>query len=128
MIKVEINEGDVLSLKVALKGLEPKRVFGGELLPFAEDIGDYVGEYPPDFPGNTYIRTGHLGRSWAFRENNPLEAEIRNAAIYAGWVHGHEQLALHAGHDWRHLYNEATRMAVEFMRKIAAKVDRIWRK
>lgn len=129
MIETEIDKRDVLSLNIALRGLEPKNLLKGELWEFADEIIDVVGKYPPDFPGNTYVRTGLLGRNWLDPiMKGPFEVHVVNITAYAKKVHGHEQMALHAGHGWKHLFDVAWDMADDFIKKIAAKVDRIWRK
>ena len=128
MIDAKINPKDVLKLKIAMRNLDPKMLFEGEWDPLLNKTVDVVGTYPPDFIGNTYKRTGNLGRNWRGRVNNPLSAQVENLAVYAGYVHGHEQIALHAGHGWKNLYSEGEKLAAEFIKKIAEKVDRIWRR
>ena len=105
MIKAEIDPRDLLSFKVAMKGLRPAELFRDEWLPFVRGVRVEAGAYPPDFPGNTYDRTGNLGRNWMYAVLSPLSAEVGNAAWYAGFVHGRDdQWELHASHGWKRLF------------------------
>lgn len=54
--------------------------------------------YPPPRPGQTYRRTGNLGRGWAIRINQG-SVTIHNAMPYAGYVVGD---AKGAGQAWMH--------------------------
>ena len=128
MINAKFDPTDVRKLNIALHDLGPEKLLRGKLLPLVKEIGEVAGKYPPDFPGNTYVRTGHLGSSWRHGLINPLTAEVGNAADYAGWVQGTDQTALHRGHGWLNLFKVGDKLVEEFLNKIAAKVDRIWRR
>lgn len=126
MIEAEIDPRDLREFNIDMKGLHPDKLFKGELLPFVKAVAKEAGHYPPDFPGNTYTRTGNLGRSWKYAVLSSTSAEVGNAAHYAGYVHGHEQISLHAGHGWRRLFEIGDKRLVAFIRKIEAKVSRLW--
>ena len=62
-------------------------------------------KYPPKRPGQKYIRTGRLGRSWSSRGTGNLEVTIRNRAafkgrFYAPYVVGDNQSWMHVGRWW----------------------------
>ena len=126
MSKAEIDPRDLRQLNINFRDLKPERVLKGELLPFVRDIKRTAAPYPPDFPGNTYKRTGNLGRSWQYVVLSPLSAEVSNAASYAGFVQGHEQTSLHARHGWKYLHEVGDSLLEAFIKKIEAKVVRIW--
>jgi len=126
MITAEIDPRDLREFHIAMKGLHPEVLFKDEWLPFVKGIAEIAGEYPPDFPGNTYTRTGNLGRDWRYAVLSPTSAEVGNAAVYAGYVHGHEQIPLHAGHGWRRLFEIGDKRLAAFIQKIEAKVSRLW--
>lgn len=126
MITAEIDPRDLREFLVDMKGLRPEELFKDEWLPFVKAVGEEAGEYPPDFPGNTYDRTGNLGRNWKYAVLSPTSAEVGNPAVYAGYVHGREQIELHAGHGWRRLFEIGDKRLVEFIKKIEAKVSRLW--
>lgn len=126
MIEVKVEPRDLIKLNLAMKQLDAAVLLQGEWDPFMTRVIELVGKYPPDFPDNTYVRTGHLGRSWTQEVLNPLQARIGNDAIYAGYVHGHEQIALHAGHGWKHLFDEANRLATVLVEQLWQKAMRIW--
>ena len=126
MSKAEIDPRDLRQLNINFRDLKPERVLKGELLPFVRDIKRTAAPYPPDFPGNTYKRTGNLGRSWQYVVLSPLSAEVSNAASYAGFVQGHEQMSIHAGHGWKYLHEVGDSKLGAFIKKIEAKIDRIW--
>ena len=126
MITAEIDPRDLREFVLAMRGLDPKELFKDEWLPFVKAVAEDAGMYPPDFPGNTYVRTGNLGRNWRYAVLSPLSAEVGNAAVYAGYVHGHEQISLHAGHGWRRLFEIGDKRLADFIRKIDAKVSKLW--
>ena len=126
MINAEIDPRDLREFQVAMRGLHPRKLFKGEWLPFVRAVSVETGHYPPDFPGNTYSRTGNLGRNWRYAVLSPLSAEVGNAAIYAGYVHGQEQVSVHASHGWRRLFEIGDKRLAAFIEKIAAKVSRLW--
>ena len=130
MLSVEIKKEDILSLELAMKKLDAKVLLEGEWSPFLDRVQVVAGTYPPDFPDNTYKRTGHLGKSWQKEVVNPLEAQIGNAALYAGWVHGHHigepGLDLHVGHGWKNLFDEGSRLLDILAEKIGRKAIGIW--
>lgn len=127
MITGEIDPRDLREFHLAMRGLHPNRLFKGEWLPFVKAVAREAGHYPPDFPGNTYTRTGNLERNWRYAVLSPTSAEVGNAAHYAGYVHGHEQISLHAAHGWRRLFEIGDRRLAAFIKKIEAKVSRLWR-
>lgn len=58
--------------------------------------------YPPPPPNSTYVRTGHLGRSWRLAYSHGRQATLFsfvNPATYAVYVQGSpsEQAAIHRG-------------------------------
>ena len=126
MIEAEINPNDLRELRIAMKGLQPEELLKGELMPFAKGVSEKAGWYPPDFPGNTYMRTGLLGRSWVYGLIDSLSVEVANMAYYAGYVHGPEQYPVHRAHFWRRLYEVADDKIDEFIQKINDKIERIW--
>ena len=126
MIEVQFEPRDIVGLDLAMKRLDAKVLLQGEWNPFMVRFIELVGKYPPDFAGNTYKRTGHLGRSWTKQVVDPLTARIGNDAIYAGWVQGHEQMAYHAGHGWQDAFERAKDLIWHLIEKIGDKAERIW--
>lgn len=126
IVEIKVEPRDLIKLDLVMTQLDAQSLLTGEWMPFMTKIVDVVGEYPPDFPGNTYVRTGHLGESWTKEVLNPLQARIGNDAVYAGYVQGHEQIDLHAGHGWKHLFEEAQKYAEYFVEKIGEKAERLW--
>lgn len=63
-----------------------------------------MGNYAPERPGQTYIRTGNLGERWAHRRVGPSTAAFVNTADYATYVVGDEdgggQAWMHFGRWW----------------------------
>jgi hypothetical protein len=57
---------------------------------------------------------------------NSTSAEVSNAATYAGYVHGEEQIALHGKHGWKRLFDVGEERLVDFIKKMVDKVERIW--
>lgn len=59
--------------------------------------------YPPQRPGQKYIRTGRLGAGWDIRIN-PASITIYNHMAYAGYVvgdaKGNKQAWMHRGRWW----------------------------
>lgn len=57
--------------------------------------------YPPERPGQTYVRTGRLANSWSAVRAAEGRWLIRNSAPYSGYVVGREQQAwMHRGRWW----------------------------
>ena len=106
--------------------LDAKVLLKDEWGPFLTRFVGFVSKYPPDFPGNTYTRTGHLGASWTKQVLDPLTAQVMNIAMYAGFVQGHEQTALHAGHKWKDAFLEARRWADFLLEDLWEKAMHIW--
>ena len=128
MIEVTIPPADLIEFDLALKNLSPEKLLQGEWLPFATDVMLTAGNYPPDFPGNTYVRTGNLWESWGRDVESPLSASVYNSALYAGYVQGTtEQLAVHAGHGWKKLIDVGTKKVEVFIKHLLDKAERIWR-
>lgn len=126
MIEVKIPPDELISLDLAMKQLDAEVLLQGEWDPFLTRVVELVGKYPPDFPGNTYKRTGHLGMSWHKEQVDALTGQVQNVAVYAGWVHGFEQTAGHAGHGWVKLWDKAKWLAGFLVEKIGDKAERIW--
>lgn len=126
MIEAYIDPDDLRELTLDLARLKPENLLKGELLHFATTVGITAGKYAPNFPGNTYVRTGHLGRSWYSHALGDLAAEVGNLAIYAGWVHGPQQVAIHRAHGWRRLFEMGEEMLDDFVKKIADRAGEIW--
>ena len=126
MIEAKIPPAELIEFDLALKNLHPEKLLEGEWLPFATDVMLTAANYAPDFPGNTYTRTGHLWESWGRDVESPLSASVFNFALYAGHVQGAEQMAVHAGHGWKKLFDVGLRMAQDFVNMLADKADRIW--
>lgn len=126
MITVEFEPRDIIKLELAMKQLDAKVLLMDEWGPFLKKFVKVASEYAPDFPGNTYTRTGHLGESWIDQVLDPLTAQVMNLAIYAGWVVGHEQTALHAGHKWKYAFDVARDHLDYLVQDLWEKVEQIW--
>lgn len=128
MIEVEIAPQDIMWLENIGTRLDAEVLLKGEWEPFIANVRKVAGAYPPDFPGNTYIRTFHLHRSWNTEVLDPLSAKIENLAIYAGAVHGHpnEQLPLHVTHGWKSLFTVGSKHLDFLAQKLWEKIERIW--
>lgn len=120
-----INPKDLQEFHIAMDHLQPEKILEGEWGPFTRGIIADVKPYPPMLPNQKYVRTGHLGDSWEWNINSPLEAEVGNVAVYAGWVQGVEQAGIHEGR-WTRLVDVAERALDEFIQKLGRKVDKIW--
>ena len=62
--------------------------------------------YPPQRPGQTYVRTRRLKRGFEAQRQRSLEWSITNVAqhrgkFYAGYVIGDQQAWMHAGRWWK---------------------------
>jgi len=126
LIEVEFEPRDILSLELALKNLDAAALLKDEWMPFMARVIEVSGAYPPVPAGSKYIRTFHLNRSWDKEVINPLTAQVLNNAIYAGYVVGHEQTAMHAGTGWKHAFDEASRLLDFLAQKLWEKAERIW--
>ena len=123
-MSVKFNTADLIGLKLALRDLSPKRLLSGELDDFAEDVIDYAGWYPP--PLATSNRTGNLGKSWEY-DIHGMEVTITNYASYAGYVHGDEQIDVHAQTGWRLLADAANDKVDDLIHRLLQKAGNIWR-
>jgi len=123
MIKVEINKRDLAELQRDLHVLRPKNLLRSEMEPFATSVIQEAGRYPPPVG---YPRTGHLKRSWYYTIHG-VNAEIKNAASYAGWVHGEEQIDTHKKHGWKQVFDVATTQLEKMLDRLSKKVDKIWK-
>ncbi len=136
MITAEIDPKDILWLENIGTKLDAKFLLEGEWEPFLTRVVDVAGKYPPDFPGNTYVRTFRLLGSWEQEVLTPLSARIGNAALSAGYpseyygrsVHGHpnEQLPLHVTHGWKSLFTVGSKHLDFLAQKLWEKIERIW--
>ena len=68
--------------------------------PPLSELGDaalpILRQYPPERPGQKYVRTGRLGRGWAARAGGSV-VQLENPVEYAGAVYGPDQRAAFAG-------------------------------
>ena len=123
MITAEIDKNDLRELQRDLHVLRPENLLKSELSPFAVGVIKETGMYPPSVG---YPRTGHLGRSWS-HVIHKRGVDIVNAATYAGWVHGEEQVSFHAVHGWKQLTKVALSHIDKLIKRLEAKVERIWK-
>ena len=56
--------------------------------------------YPPKRPGQRYVRTGRLAKSWRAERRGKGRALIANSAGYSGYVVGKKQAWMHRGRWW----------------------------
>ena len=126
MIEVKFEPRDILSLELALTKLDAEILLKHEWGPFLDNFVKYVKIYPPEIPGSSYVRTHHLEESWTSGVVDPLTAQVINAAIYAGWVQGHEQTATHAGHKWTNAFEKGKAHLDYLAQTIMEKAIRIW--
>jgi len=104
----------MISYRVKVTGVEPviKELQGFRLDRLAgvvDGVLDLIAadaaEYPPELPGQRYIRTGDLGRGWTngqtlfpHKDATQLEAVRTNSVDYAPYVMGDtDQAAVHSG-------------------------------
>ena len=81
--------------------------------------------YPPQRPGQTYIRTGNLASRWAAEPIGAGAVAIVNRADYAGWVVGDEQAGVHQGRWWQ------ARPIIEedipnLTRQLSEDIEKVW--
>ena len=127
MIEAEIDPRDLREFMLDMDALHLERLLEGELGPFAKAVGVAAGKYPPPVSGSTYIRTHNLDRNWYYKLLSALSVEVGNLAVYAGYVHGHEQVDFHAAHGWRRLFEMGDTMLENFIEKLIRKAERIWK-
>jgi hypothetical protein len=54
--------------------------------------------YPPERPGQRYVRTGRLGAGWTERFNGPANMSLTNAVAYGPLVQDlNQQASIHRG-------------------------------
>lgn len=56
--------------------------------------------YPARRPGQRYIRTGGLGRSWAFNKLSKGHFALVNSRLYSSFVVGLKQAWMHVNRWW----------------------------
>jgi hypothetical protein len=117
-----------MSIKVTVQGIEHStRVLSG--LPQAveqavhqaylghgartiQDVLAGMVQYPPERPGQRYVRTGRLGDSWTARAYGKYHITFKNAAPYARYVigdgKGEGQAWMHKGRWWTAVERIAT--------------------
>lgn len=82
-----------------------------------------MGNYAPERPGQTYVRTGNLGDRWAVRPFEPSAAVFVNSAEYATYVVGDEQgqgqAWMHSGRWWT-AYDRVAARFPELIEKLDA--------
>jgi hypothetical protein len=125
MATAEWYPGDIEGLYRALDGLDPVKLAGPLLRNFATGIIDVTSVYPP--PVAASQRTGELGRSWS-QSIHGLDVEIRNEAVYAGWVQGEEQVPYHKAHGWLNLFDVAIVHLDKFILELAERAESVWRR
>jgi hypothetical protein len=126
MFSVEWDQEDINQLNISLGGLIPEELVKGELMPFTREFMEYVSTYPPPKADSSYIRTNNLWESWHYAQVNPLTTQVTNYAVYAGYVQGREQVAMHKETGWRRLYEEAPKWARMLIDKLAHKAGIVW--
>lgn len=69
-----------------------------------DEARDLASQYPPELPGQVYIRTGDLGSEWQTavpiveRSGDSITQRLRNLTPYSGYVQDAEdQAAIHRG-------------------------------
>ena len=125
MITVEIDPKDVKSLEQALYKLNGKRLLEGEWRDLLVPLKRELRTYPAPPPGSRYVRTHNLKRSWQYAIVSPERAEVSNTAIYAGYVQGENQAAVHQGR-WSIFTEVGGRHFSEFIDKLTTKIGKIW--
>ena len=123
MIEAYIDPKDLKEFHKDMRDLHPKRLLSRELDPLGRSVIRKGGVYPPS---SGYPRTGHLGRSWWY-DVMGTDLEVGNAAIYAGWVHGEEQLSYHALRGWKRVYGIMVDETSKLLKRLERKVDKLWR-
>lgn len=123
MIEIYIEPTDLREFNHDMRDLHPKRLLRHELGSLGRHVIRKAGQYPPP---SGYPRTGHLGRSW-YHVVKGTELEIGNLAVYAGWVHGEEQLSYHKLRGWKKVYGIMIDEASKLLKRLERKVDRLWR-
>ncbi len=124
MIEAHIDPTDLRELERDLRALRRDMLLRHELDPLGKRVIRKAGQYPPP---SGYPRTGHLGRSWWYNALGTT-LEVGNLAVYAGWVHGEEQLAYHRLRGWKRIYGIMIDETSKLIDKLERKVERLWRK
>lgn len=125
MIEGQINPKDYQEFLLVMDHLEPEKLMRDEWAPFLRGVIGEVRPYPEKLPNQQYERTFNLRDSWGYEITNPLQAKVENTAVYAGYVQGMDQAAVHVGR-WTILFEKGAELFEELVGKLARKVDRIW--
>ena len=122
-----IDPKDLAEFHICMENLDPDKVLADEWRPFLVPLKRELRTYAAPPPGSKYKRTFNLKRNWQYAVLSPREAEIGNAADYAGYVQGVEQAAIHQGR-WPVAVTVAEKHLEEWIRKLSEKFGRIWTK
>lgn len=118
-ITLKIDQGKATLVRRGLEALRRKMPHIGRsrLYAHALEIVSRMRPYPPELPGQRYVRTGLLGRSWKVKRHGETGYQISNRAYrrgryYAKWVigtaYGTHQAEIHRGR-WKLLRDEVDR-------------------
>ena len=75
--------------------------------------------------GYNDLKSENLGKQWG-TSVYPGYLKIKNAASYAGWVHGEEQTATHKAHGWKQLLQTAKDEMPGLIKKLEARALQLW--
>jgi hypothetical protein len=120
-----VNPKDLQEFYICMDDLHPDKVLEGEWRQFLTPLQRELRTYPPPPVGSKYVRTFNLKRNWQYAVLSPTEAEIGNCAVYAGWVQGVEQAAVHVGR-WKQATLIAQEHLDQFIERLSKKVERVW--
>jgi len=120
-----IDPKDLLEFHIAMDHLQPDKLLENEWRPFMLPMQRELRVYPAKLPNQKYVRTLNLKRNWQYAVLSPTSAEIGNAAIYAGYVQGVEQAAIHVGR-WSKMVDIGEKHLEAFIEKLSKKVERVW--
>ncbi len=136
-----------MSFRITVQGIENSTRFfrgvspmiDGEVRKAYQEHGDYVlrqelagrDKYPPERPGQRYVRTGRLGDSWTKRQYGRYHVTFSNKTPYAQYVvgdsEGRKQAWMHAGRWWLAL-ERIQRANDRLIERIAAGIEAAWRR
>ena len=132
MISVQFEPRDIIGFELAMKGLDARVLLMDEWDPYLVQVIDIIKKYPAPVPDSKYVRTFTLLHSWSHAVVDALTGQILNdaqqpnTAIYAGWVQGHEQTALHAGHGWINAFEKAEDLLYILIERVGDKAELNW--
>lgn len=131
MIELELDDKQLASLLKSLDNLDMEHMVDPVLETIGESVIAKVKPYPPvpahsRYQRGTDPRSERLGDKWWYKLIYH-GVTVGNAASYAGWVHGEEQVSFHKATGWKQLLKTAQDELGAILTKIEKQIDKIWR-